>query len=98
MIACVSPLYTAVLPPIADQFFGFKPLPSVDFDSFEAPHSLLPIPLAFFFVFFSYISLDVAEDEQGQRLVRVVFNGKEKVLPGAEGPWIPLTALQERWE
>eukprot|EP00903_Cladosiphon_okamuranus_P012489 g11695.t1 len=46
----------------------------------------------------SYISLDVAEDEKGQRLVRVVFNGKEKVLPGAEGPWIPLTALQERLE
>ena len=50
----------------------------------------------FFFFFPSYISLDVAEDEQGRRVVRVVFNGKEKVLPGAEGAWIPLAALQER--
>lgn len=46
--------------------------------------------------FSSYICLDVAEDETGQRLVRVVFNGKEKALPGAEGAWIPLAELRER--
>ncbi|CAM9787358.1 unnamed protein product [Ectocarpus sp. 12 AP-2014] len=47
----------------------------------------------------SYITLDVAEDEQGGgRLVRVVFNGREAVLPGAKGPWVPLLELQERLE
>ncbi|CAB1097137.1 unnamed protein product [Ectocarpus sp. CCAP 1310/34] len=45
----------------------------------------------------SYITLDVAEEEQGGgRLVRVVFNGREAVLPGAKGPWVPLLELQER--
>lgn len=29
-------------------------------------------------------------------MVRVVFNGKEVVLPGARGPWIPLVELRER--
>ncbi|CAN0059608.1 unnamed protein product [Laminaria digitata] len=46
----------------------------------------------------SYISLDIASDEQGARLVRVVFNGEEAVLPGAAGPWIPLQELQQRLE
>ncbi|CAM9953409.1 unnamed protein product [Pylaiella littoralis] len=46
----------------------------------------------------SYISLDVAEDQDGERRVRVVYNGKEAVLPGAEGPWITVPELQERLE
>lgn len=48
-------------------------------------------------LFPSYISLDVADDRQGgERMVRVVYNGKEMVLPGAGGAWIPLPELQER--
>ncbi|CAM9464044.1 unnamed protein product [Scytosiphon promiscuus] len=66
--------------------------------------TLLPILAAFQIYdnawppYASYISLDVAENKQGERLVRVVFNGKEAVLPGAEGAWIPLLELQERLE
>lgn len=45
----------------------------------------------------SYISLDVAEDEEGATLVRVVYNGKEALLPGAAGPWIPLADLAQRF-
>lgn len=44
----------------------------------------------------SYITLDVAEDKQGTRLVRVVYNGKELVLPGAAGPWISVSDLRGR--
>ena len=57
-------------------------------------HSRPPRPVAA--LVNSYISLDIASDEQGARLVRVVFNGKEAVLPGAAGPWIPLQELQQR--
>ena len=58
-------------------------------------HSRSPHPAAAFVN--SYISLDIASDEQGARLVRVVFNGEEAVLPGAAGPWIPLQELQRRY-
>lgn len=57
-------------------------------------HSRSPHPAAA--LVNSYISLDIASDEQGARLVRVVFNGEEAVLPGAAGPWIPLQELQQR--
>ncbi|CAM9179369.1 unnamed protein product [Ascophyllum nodosum] len=46
----------------------------------------------------SYIGLDMADDRNGRKLVRVVFNSQEVVLPGASGPWIPLADLHERLE
>lgn len=57
---------------------------------------LPPVPAPSIPLYDSYITLDIAENDTGERVVRIVYNGKEAVLPGAETPWIPLSELQKR--
>lgn len=44
----------------------------------------------------SYITLEVAETEDGESVFRVVYNAKEMTLPGATSVWVPLPELQQR--